>query len=95
MANFSSYNFNADEFKISKINTSMRSNLKNGVSVDMNFTHDPYKFDGENNVRIDELDKFFPKMVAARLATNFTIRSKSEPTDIKEEKEFSEDTKKF
>jgi len=90
----SSYNFNADEFKISKINTSMRSNLKDGVSVDMNFTHDPYKFDGENNVRIDELDNF-PRMVAARLATNFTIRSKSEPTNIKEEKEFSENTKKF
>ena len=72
----------------------MRSNLKDGVSVDVNFTHDPYKFDSEDNVRIDELDNF-PRLVAARLATNFTIRSKSEPTEIEKEKEFSEDTKKF
>ena len=87
------YNFNADEFKLGKINTSLRSQVKNGVSVDINFTHDPYKFDKENNIRINELDKS-PRMVSARLATNFNLNRKSN-NEANEEKEFSDDTKKF
>ena len=87
------YNFNADEFKLGKINTSLRSQVKNGVSVDINFTHDPYKFDKENNIRINELDRS-PRMVSARLATNFNLNGKSN-NEANEEKEFSDDTKKF
>jgi len=87
------YNFNADEFKLSKINTSLRSQIKNGVSVDINFTHDPYKFDKENNTRINEFDSS-PRMVSARLATNFNLNRKSN-NEGGEEKEFSDGTKKF
>ena len=87
------YNFNADEFKLGKINTSLRSQIKNGVSVDINFTHDPYKFDKENNTRINELDSS-PRMVSARLATNFNLNRKSN-NEGDEGKEFSDSTKKF
>ena len=52
----SGYNFNADQFKVSNISSSIRSNLKNGVSIDANLTHDLYKFDDLTQSRMNELD---------------------------------------
>ena len=42
------YDINRDEFKLSNLNSSLRSSLKNGTNIDINFTHDFYEFDKEN-----------------------------------------------
>ena len=52
------YNLNSEEFKLSNLNSSIRSNLKNGTNIDLNLTHDFYEFDSENNVRLDKLTYF-------------------------------------
>ena len=49
------YDLNKDEFKLSNLNSSLRSSLKNGTNIDLNLTHDFYEFDNENNIRINEL----------------------------------------
>ena len=41
------YDVNKEEFKLSTLNSSLRSNLKNGTNIDMNFTHDFYEFNKE------------------------------------------------
>ncbi len=49
------YDVNKEEFKLSTLNSSLRSSLKNGTNIDMNFTHDFYEFNKEESVRINEL----------------------------------------
>ena len=88
------FNFNAEQFKVSNISSSIRSNLKNGVSIDANLTHDLYKFDDLTQTRINELDNF-PRLTGIRLATNFTLRSKTNNPEEGPEKEFSDRTKEF
>lgn len=90
----SGYNFNAEQFKLSNINSSIRSNLKNGVSIDANLTHDLYKFDDSAQMRINELDSF-PRLTGIRLATNFTLLGKTNESQPESEKEFSDRTKEF
>ncbi len=90
----SGYNFNAEQFKLSNISSSIRSNLKNGVSIDANLTHDLYKFDDSAQMRINELDSF-PRLTGIRLATNFTLLGKTNELQPKSEKEFSDRTKEF
>lgn len=90
----SGYNFNADQFKASNINSSIRSNLKNGVSIDANLTHDLYKFDDLTQSRINELDNF-PRLTGIRLATNFSLKSKASDKKENSDREFSERTKEF
>ena len=90
----SGYNFNAEQFKVSNISSSIRSNLKNGVSIDANLTHDFYKFDDLTQTRINELDNS-PRLTGIRLATNFTLRSKTNNPEEGSEKEFSDRTKEF
>ncbi len=90
----SGYNFNADQFKVSNISSSIRSNLKNGVSIDANLTHDLYKFDNLTQSRINELDNF-PRLTGIRLATNFTLKSKASGKEQNSDREFSERTKEF
>ncbi len=88
------YNFNADQFKLSNISSSIRSNLKNGVSIDANLTHDPYKFDDLTQTRINDLDSF-PRLTGIRLATNFKLGNKKNSPSKTPEKDFSEETKEF
>ena len=90
----SGYNFNAEQFKLSNISSSIRSNLKNGVSIDANLTHDLYKFDDSAQMRINELDSF-PRLTGIRLATNFTLLGKTNESQPESEKEFSDRTKEF
>mgnify|MGYP003963070565 FL=1 len=90
----SGYNFNAETFKLSNISSSLRSNLKNGVSIDAHLTHDLYKFDDTTQTRINELDNF-PRLTGVRLATNFTLRSKTQSSNEESEKELSDRTKAF
>ena len=90
----SGYNFNAEQFKLSNISSSIRSNLKNGVSIDANLTHDLYKFDDSAQMRINELDSF-PRLTGIRLATNFTLLGKTNESESESEKEFSDRTKEF
>ena len=90
----SGYNFNADQFKASNISSSIRSNLKNGVSIDANLTHDLYKFDDLTQSRINELESF-PRLTGIRLATNFTLKGREHDTKEKSDREFSDQTKEF
>ena len=86
------YDLNNDEFKLSNLRSSIRSNLKNGVNVDLNLTHDFYEYDSENNIRLDEL-KSLPRLTGIRLSTNFIIKGKESDTRNKES--FSKNTKAF
>jgi lipopolysaccharide assembly outer membrane protein LptD (OstA) len=90
----SGYNFNAEQFKVSNISSSLRSNLKNGVSIDAHLTHDLYKFDDSTQTRLNELDNF-PRLTGVRLATNFILRSKTNSSEEGSEKKFSDGTKEF
>lgn len=90
----SGYNFNADQFKASNISSSIRSNLKNGVSIDANLTHDLYKFDDLTQSRINELESF-PRLTGIRLASNFTLKGREHDTKEKSDREFSDQTKEF
>jgi len=88
------YNFNSDEFKASNINSSIRSNLKNGLSIDARLTHDLYKFDKLTQNRINKLDNS-PRLTGIRLSTNFTLKNKKNNSSKKSEKKLSEETKEF
>tara|TARA_B100001564_G_scaffold51817_1_gene38704 strand:- start:36 stop:2360 length:2325 start_codon:yes stop_codon:yes gene_type:complete len=86
------YDINRDEFKLSNLNSSIRSSLKNGTNIDINFTHDFYEFDKENNLRINEL-RSLPRLTGLRLSTNFTL--KGENNDNEKQESFSDETNNF
>ena len=86
------YDVNKEEFKLSTLNSSLRSSLKNGTNIDMNFTHDFYEFNKEESVRINEL-RSVPRLTGIRLSTNFTLKGKK--NDIQNDNELSEETKNF
>ncbi|MFL2511140.1 MAG: putative LPS assembly protein LptD [Candidatus Neomarinimicrobiota bacterium] len=86
------YNLNSKEFKLSNLNSSIRSSLKNGTNIDLNLTHDFYEYDSENNARLDKL-KSMPRLTGVRLSTNFTI--KGEKLNDKNDENFSNETVEF
>ena len=86
------YNLNNEEFKLSNLNSSIRSNLKNGTNIDLNLTHDFYEFDSKNNVRLDKITSL-PRLTGIRFSTNFTIKGKQ--SDIKNNDNFSKETATF
>ena len=86
------YDVNKEEFKLSNLNTSLRSSLKNGTNIDMNFTHDFYEFDKEENVRMNEI-RSIPRLTGIRFSTNFRLKGKNQETQY--ENELSEQTKDF
>ena len=86
------YDVNKEEFKLSTLNSSLRSSLKNGTNIDMNFTHDFYEFNKEESVRINEL-RSVPRLTGIRLSTNFILKGKK--NDIQNDNELSEETKNF
>ena len=86
------YDVNKEEFKLSNLSTSLRSSLKNGTNIDMNFTHDFYEFDKEENIRMNEL-RSIPRLTGIRLSTNFRLKGKNKETQT--ENELSEETKNF
>ena len=86
------YNLNSKEFKLSNLNSSIRSSLKNGTNIDLNLTHDFYEYDSENNARLDKL-KSMPRLTGVRLSTNFTIKGKK--LNDKNDENFSNETVEF
>ncbi len=86
------YDVNKEEFKLSTLNSSLRSSLKNGTNIDMNFTHDFYEFNEEESIRINKL-RSIPRLTGIRLSTNFTLKGKK--NDIQNDNELSEETKNF
>ena len=88
----SGYNLNSEEFKLSNLNSSIRSNLKNGTNIDLNLTHDFYEYDSENNIRLDKLNTM-PRLTGVRLSTNFTLKGKQ--SDNKNNTNLSKETAAF
>ena len=86
------YNLNSEEFKLSNLNSSIRSNLKNGTNIDLNLTHDFYEYDSENNIRLDKLNTM-PRLTGIRLSTNFTLKGKQ--SDNKNSTNLSKETAAF
>jgi len=88
------YNPESEEFKFSNLNSSIRSRLKNGASFDINLTHDLYKFDNEQKVRVNEISNS-PRLTGVRFSTSFTLKSKSKNDNKVLSQKFSNNTKKF
>ena len=86
------YDVNRNEFKLSNLNSSLRSSLKNGTNIDINFTHDFYEFDKDSNLRINEL-RSLPRLTGVRLSTNFILKGKDNNNE--QQTEFSDETKNF
>ena len=86
------YNLNSKEFKLSNLNSSIRSNLKNSTNIDLNLTHDFYEYDSENNIRLDKLNTM-PRLTGIRLSTNFTMKGKQ--SDNKNNTNLSKETEAF
>ena len=86
------YDINKNEFKLSNLNSSLRSSLKNGTNIDINFTHDFYEFDRDSNLRINEL-RSLPRLTGVRLSTNFILKGKNSSNE--QQGEFSDETKNF
>ena len=86
------YDFNREEFKLSTLNSSLRSSLKNGAKIDINFTHDFYEFEKEENRRINEI-RTIPRLTGIRFSTNFAFKSKKQNNQNKSS--LSEKTKNF
>ncbi len=86
------YDINREEFRLSNLNSSIRSSLKNGTNIDINLTHDFYEFDKDNNLRINEL-RSLPRLTGVRFSTNFTLKGKNNDND--NQKEFSDETNNF
>jgi lipopolysaccharide assembly outer membrane protein LptD (OstA) len=86
------YNLNSEEFKLSNLNSSIRSNLKSGTNIDLNLTHDFYEYDSENNIRLDKLNTM-PRLTGIRLSTNFTLKGKQ--SDNKNNTNLSKETAAF
>ena len=86
------YNLNSEEFKLSNLNSSIRSNLKNGTNIDLNLTHDFYEYDSENNIRLNKLNTM-PRLTGIRLSTNFTLKGKQ--SDNKNNTNLSKETAAF
>ena len=69
------YNFAAEDFQLSKLQSSVRTQLPGKLSLDMSMTHDFYKQQG-NLTRINEIryNKFgipIPRLVNVNLSTSF------------------------
>ena len=84
------YNLNNEKYKLSNLNSSIRSSLKNGTNIDLNLTHDFYEYDSQNNIRLDEL-RSLPRLTGVRLSTNFTLKKKKSEDSTN----FSEGTTAF
>ena len=70
-----SRNFVADEFQWSNLNSSVRANINRKLNLDFSMTHDWYKFDKKNNLRINKIKTsgglLTPRLINARFSTGF------------------------
>jgi len=74
------YNFAAEEFKLSNLNSSIRTGLSKSIKLDISLTHDFYKYDFENNKRINSIlisnNIPKPRLINARFSTGFKFSGK-------------------
>ena len=77
----SSYNFAADSMHLANLRSSVRSKISGKLNLNLNMTHDFYKYDTDRNKRIAEYNKnengfFDPRLTSARLSTGFRFSGK-------------------
>ncbi len=70
-----SYNFEAEQFKLSNLSTnlSVSNDLAKNVTLSMNMVHDFYRWDYARNTRIDKLNKI-PRLISASATAGFTLQ---------------------
>jgi len=96
----SSYNFEAERYKFSSLNTSVRSSVIKNMNMNMSFTHDFYKFDVDQESKINKLlimenkpfwKRSFARLTNFRLSSSFNLQgSKRGGRDITQESAFDQ-----
>ena len=93
----SGYNFAADSMQLSNLRSSIRSKIAGKLNLDLNMTHDFYKYNQESSRRVNEFNKeknglVTPRLINARLSTGFRISGKKWTSTSDEEVLVEEDT---
>ena len=97
----SSYNFAADSMKLANLRSSVRSKIAGKLNLDLSMTHDFYKYNIDNNRRINDFNKntsgmITPRLINARLSTGFRLIGSSwENDDKKSDPDSTKDTTNF
>ena len=97
----SSYNFAADSMKLANLRSSVRSKIAGKLNLDLSMTHDFYKYNIDNNRRINDFNKntsgmITPRLINARLSTGFRLIGSSwESDDKKSDPDSTKDTTNF
>jgi len=90
------YNFAAEEFKLSNLTSSIRTGLSKALNLDISLTHDFYKYDFENNKRINSFQILNnipkPRLINARFSTGFKFSGKRIKSSIIPENDLIADT---
>mgnify|MGYP002805614099 FL=1 len=86
----SSYNFAADSMNLSNLRSTVRSKIAGKLNLDLNMTHDFYKYDTDRKKRIAEFNLnengfIEPRLTSARLSTGFRFSGKRWAGKIEEE----------
>jgi len=86
----SSYNFAADSMNLSNLRSTVRSKIAGKLNLDLNMTHDFYKYNTDRKKRIAEFNLnengfIEPRLTSARLSTGFRFSGKRWAGEIKEE----------
>ncbi len=81
-----SYNLEAEQFKLSPLSSSFRSSIVKNLNFNMSFTHDFYKYDHELGQRVNKLMLFDSdsdwwkrnpvRMTSFRVSTSFRLQGK-------------------
>ena len=90
------YNFAAEEFKLSNLRSTIRTGLSKSLKLDISFTHDFYKYDLENNKRINSFQMSNnipkPRLINARISTGFKFSGKRLNSSATSENDIITDT---
>ena len=86
----SSYNFAADSMNLSNLRSTVRSKIAGKLNLDLNMTHDFYKYNTDRKKRIAEFNLnengfIEPRLTSARLSTGFRFSGKRWAGKIEEE----------
>lgn len=99
--NFNSgYNFEAKQFKLSNLSTSMRANPSRNFSINFNTTHSFYKFDSALSRQVNKYlwnEKKFPRLTNLNLSLTLRLQGKrvSEPQSGRTQTSWDEPTTPF
>ncbi len=74
----SSYNFAADSMKLANLRSSVRSKIAGKINLDLSMNHDFYRFDINQNRRINQFNTnakgiISPRLINARISTGFRL----------------------